>query len=363
MRTKLIVKALSSFESFENLREEWNKTLNESRSNSIFLTWEWLYTWAEYFIKDGRELFVITVHQNEKLIGIAPWYINSLRYGPFKLRRIEFLGTPEAGSDYLDVIVKIRKEKIVASKIYDYLMGEVSSMWDWLYFRDSLSNSLFFLNFINEFRNTGKFIETKSGAYCPILDLCDTKEGFFVSLSANRRQQLRRHYKVLSKGAQVHHRKYVDLEAINALDRISRLYEKRWERQENDLFQFLEKFTHRTRGKNCVQIDILQVDENDVAGIFHLFYNGTAYYYLMAVDKHFNPKISIGNILLGLCIQDAVENKFSQYDFLKGDEFHKFHWANHGMSLYSVEHFRSKIGTAAVFAVQTLRKMGKILLR
>jgi hypothetical protein len=363
MTKKFLIKVLTSFESFKNLEEEWNKIVNESGSNVIFLTWEWLYTWAEHFVKDGRELFVIAVYQNEKLIGIAPWYINSLRYGPFKLKRIEFLGTPETGSDYLDVIVKLGKEKSVASKIFEYLMGEFSSKWDWFYFRDSPSNSVFFLNFMKEFQRAGKYIEARKGSYCPILELCETREKFFASLSANRRQQLRRHYKVLSNGAQVHHRKYADMEAIKALDRFSRLYEKRWERQENDLFQFLEKFTHRTRGKNYVQIDILQVDDNDVAGIFHLFYNRTAYYYLMAVDKNYNPQISIGNILLSFCIQDAVENKYSQYDFLKGDEFHKFHWANHGLSLYNVEHFRSKIGPAVVFAVQSVRRMGKILLR
>ncbi|MFW9880311.1 MAG: GNAT family N-acetyltransferase [Candidatus Thorarchaeota archaeon] len=357
------IKLLSSFKSIENISEEWRDLLGKSRSNSIFLTWEWLYTWAEQFIKKGRELFIIAVYHNEKLIGLAPWYINSFRFGPFNLRRIESLGTPETASDYLDVIVEKGKEKMAASKIYESLMGELSFKWDCFHFRNSPSHSFFFLNFIQEFENDGKYIGVNKGAYCPILELCNTKEEFMASLSANRRQQLRRHYKVLSNGGRVHHKKYTDEGAIDVINRFSKLYHKRWGSQGGDLFQFLEKFTHRTRGKNWVQIDLLQIDNNDIAGIFHLFYQRTANYYLMAVDKNFNPRISIGNILLSKCIQDAIENKLSKYDFLRGTEHHKFHWANHINSLQNIEYYRCKISTAALFAVESLRKMGKILLR
>jgi hypothetical protein len=47
------------------------------------------------------------VYKNNDLVGIAPFYLKNDKYGPFKMRQIEFLGTPEAGSDYLDVITFI----------------------------------------------------------------------------------------------------------------------------------------------------------------------------------------------------------------------------------------------------------------
>ncbi|MFW9780570.1 MAG: GNAT family N-acetyltransferase [Candidatus Heimdallarchaeota archaeon] len=191
------VKIIESLKSFELIKDEWNELLLESRTKSIFLTWEWLYTWAESYIGKLRELFIIAIYKSGNLVGAAPWYLRHFRYGPFKIRRLEFLGTPETGSDYLDILTKNGFEYVISSKLYEHLMTAVPEKWDCLYLRDIPANSFLLVDFIVHFLREGKHIDVRQDSLCPIIRLPETWEGFIASLSANRRQQLKRHAKKL----------------------------------------------------------------------------------------------------------------------------------------------------------------------
>lgn len=81
-----------------------------------------------------------------------------------------------------------------------------------------------------------------------------------------------------------------------------------------------------------MQIDMLISDRSKIACFYQLRYQDNLFGYLMVTDKSFNPKLSVGNILLGLCLENAISEKISIYDFLKGTEAYKFHWTNQGRS-------------------------------
>ncbi|HQG41045.1 MAG TPA: hypothetical protein PLV76_09165, partial [Spirochaetales bacterium] len=79
MRAEII----TSIPAMKSIRGKWNNLLEASISNTIFLTWEWMYSWAECFITEKRELFVICVYDDgDKLVGIAPWYTSKIKVGP-----------------------------------------------------------------------------------------------------------------------------------------------------------------------------------------------------------------------------------------------------------------------------------------
>jgi len=108
MNNKYRISIIESMDTWEEISDSWNKLLQQSRSDTIFLTWEWLYTWGKHYLGKDRSLFILVVYENNEITGIAPWYINSFKYGPFRLRQIEFLGCPEAGSDYPARLVESR---------------------------------------------------------------------------------------------------------------------------------------------------------------------------------------------------------------------------------------------------------------
>src|SRR5919202_6874192 len=126
----LRVNVIDRIDQCQNLTEDWSRLLAQSKSDTIFLTWEWLYSWARIFLDARRKLFILSVQEKNEVIGLAPWYIDRFKIGPFCGYEIVPLGAPETGSDYLDVIVKRGREKEVANCLYDFLYGEAVSVWD-----------------------------------------------------------------------------------------------------------------------------------------------------------------------------------------------------------------------------------------
>lgn len=343
------------------MAKPWNDLLTESRSNTIFLTWEWLYTWAECFLGSDRRLFILLVYKDSELIGVAPWSIRFFRYFGFTMKNIEFLGIPETGSDYLDVFTKVGKEKEVANQIYRFLL-ESASLWDGISLEDIVSDSLFLLHFINRFEEEGKYTELASGAYCPWAALPSTFDLFRVRLSSNRREQFSRHLRLLRQGGKGTLRTYPSREAGSALKEFQRIYELRWG-ESDGLFHFLEKFIARSEGKSAVQIDFLSAGVRDIAGLFHLRYGKILSMYLMGVDHSFDKSISIGNVLVGLAIEKAITEGFSRYDFLRGDEDYKFHWSDGGKRAVHLYYYGKKTGPFLLATGKFLKSAGKILLR
>jgi len=76
------------------------------------------------------------------------------------------------------------------------------------------------------------------------------------------------------------------------------------------------------------QLSLLTVRERPVAGLLHLTRRQAIYQYLMAVDRTFNRRISVGSLICAMSIQAAIEAGFVEYDFLKGPEDYKLRFMN-----------------------------------
>ena len=352
---------IDSLEGLAQIAQAWNGLLLESRSNTIFLSWEWIYTWSECFLGSDRGLFVLAVYKDKELIGVAPWQIRQLRYLGLSMRKIEFLGLPETGSDYLDVFAKRGKEKEVAHQIYHFLQRS-AALWDSVALQDVSSDSLFLVHFINEMEEAGKYTELRPGAYCPSASLPETFDVFKARLSSNRREQFSRHLRLLKRNGEVTHRAHLSGDLGPSLKDFHRLYEQRWGASEG-LFRFLEKLILRTEGKRWVELDFLSVGGREIAGLLHLRYGKTLSMYLMGVDHSFDRSISIGNLLVGLSIEKAIAEGFSRYDFLRGDEDYKFHWSNEGKRAVHLYCYGKKTAPLLWMTEQFVKSVAKVLLR
>ena len=45
----LRITEITTTDAFHSLRASWNHCLSQSDQNTIFLTWEWLFTWWEVY--------------------------------------------------------------------------------------------------------------------------------------------------------------------------------------------------------------------------------------------------------------------------------------------------------------------------
>lgn len=358
----LIVTVIGSDDDWQKLAPQWNALLDESASASVFLTWEWLSAWAECCLAENRRLFIVTFHEKDTLLGIAPFHINCNKTGIFTVREIRFLGAPEAGSDYLDVFSRRGREKDVTDALYDFLMGEGKQAWDVMRLQDIPADALFLLHFLKRIQAEGKFAEIAYSSYCPVANLRGAEDGFPLNISLRRKKRFKQELGILSRETNVEHA-VIKGNRTDGFEEFFRLYEEKSGRPGKNLRSILQCFSGRCNGDSPIKIDLLSVNGQAVAGLLHLQYKNTIAIYLMAVDKEFNPKISLGNLLVGKCIKNSIDEGYEAYDFLKGEESYKFHWSTEGRSTMQLNFWQKRPVALISGLSELLRHAGKLLLR
>ncbi len=113
----LTIECVRDVGGFLALEEDWERLLQQSKVNSIFLTWEWCSVWWQHF-KEGRQLYVLTAHDEKTnaVIGIAPLMIQPKSFYPLfgknqiklatPIKSLSFIGSNRAAPDHLDFITQ-----------------------------------------------------------------------------------------------------------------------------------------------------------------------------------------------------------------------------------------------------------------
>ena len=348
---------------WRKIREPWNRLLENSVSDCFFLTWEWMYSWAECFLRNQRDLFIVVAYDGNEIIAVAPWCIRNINVKFLRLRQIEFLGTPEAGSDYLDVFIRRGREKEVTFHLWEFLIGGPSRVWDRLRLHDMPSNSLFLLHLSNKIQDIGKYAAIENASFCPVAVLPKTEIEYLSKLSSNRRQQFERKLRNLKKQGVVEHVTFGPEDIYIPLKDFFHLYEEKTARKGDGLYRLIRKFVDKRSNCANIQVDFLSTQKGYIAGLLHFRYGDTLSMYLMAIDKTYSPKTSIGHVLVGLCISNAIRSGFSRYDFLKGEEEYKFKWANFGRRSSSVLFSQRKPSAVILTLSDIFKSAAKLVMR
>lgn len=316
---------------FRNMSLEWNSLLEKSNVFSVYLSWEWLYTWWEIFGKTQNwELFIVTVRENGELVGIAPFIKRQIKVlGIINRISIEFLGTgedekDEVCSNYLDIIVKANSKEV-----YDLIFEHMEEGLKKKYWNDiNLKNLSISSDTVKFFRNreysefSKRFSKPVS---CAIINLPEQYDIYLQNISKSWRAQIRRgRKKILGKGA-------INCNLVSSPEEISdafcefiNLHQKRWQEVSKPGIFASEKFTNFHKRilelfsqKNWVGIRLLRCNGQLVAASYCFRYNKTIYFYSSAYDRAFKTKVGIGVIERSYDIEDAIKNGYRYYDFYK----------------------------------------------
>src|SRR5215510_14908358 len=129
----MAIQVLRHIEEFSALRAEWNDLLSRSSADTIFLTWEWLFSWWQSYASPRDFLYIIVVREDTgELVGIVPTYVHVKAWLPLRTVKIlRFIGDGSGDSDYLDAILLQGREDHVLSSVWQWL-GEQRASWDLL---------------------------------------------------------------------------------------------------------------------------------------------------------------------------------------------------------------------------------------
>lgn len=293
----------------ESLREQW-PPLAEC-SGSVFLTWEWLLTWWEFYGR-GRELRLVTAHDDDRVVGVVPLYQWSAR--PARVLRLLGHGT----SDQAGFVSCPEDREQVAAALHAVLRRE---RWDVL-----LAES------VDDGAGWADVAPTASLRSLPSPVVRFGPEGwsgYLKGRSRNMREQLNRRPRALSREHDVRFRLVQDARELEAaLPVLFRLHALRWPEGSQFLREqeFHRAFAARALQRGWLRLWLLVLDGEAVAATYGFRYAGRECFYQSGRDPHYERE-SVGFVLLAHAIRQAADEGMSEYQLLRGGEPYKSRFA------------------------------------
>ncbi len=328
----ITVEQVCSEEGLFESKERWERLFARASAQNPFLTWEWAAAWWRHF-GAGRKLHLLFIHRDGELIGIAPFYEKEIRLGGLSRRALSLLGDEAVGSDHLDLLSQQGCEEAVAEAVVQvWLTGRRD--FDLIALRHLAELSPHAPRF-RRLSEQGWRVRQQEGEVCPYLMLAPTWEAFLNRLSSSMRYTVRRKIRNLEKEHRVAFTMIETLdEGRSGLERLIALHQKRWgDRGGSDAFVNEVKLPfHRETAealfqKGMARLFFLKVDEETVAALYGFLVGRRFFYYQAGFDPAWKEK-SVGLVLMAKCIQTAIEQGWSEFDFLRGPEEYKSHWAS-----------------------------------
>jgi len=311
------------------LAPEWDDLLARSASDTVFLTWDWLWTWWEVYGAD-LEPCVATVREDGRLVAAAPLKIEERRRYGLTFRQLEFIGTGRAVCpDFLDLVVEAGRERELVPVLVDAL--ETGRRWDKLALTDVPEDSPVRAALTATLGAGGLRPRSEVGCVCPYLPLPATWPELEARLTHNFRRNHRKKRRRLG-AVLVQWRDGADVGA--AIATLAQLHQERMETsgrggnfRRPDYRAFHERFAERAARRGWLYVAFLERGGKAIAARYGFVYRGTYYAYQSGFDPAAADD-SPGEVLLGMVIEDLIARGIREFNFLRGAQPHKFHWTD-----------------------------------
>lgn len=327
----VVVRVISDLKGFESLSATWNSLLLKCQDdNSIFLTYEWLWTWWRHF-GEGKKLNILLIEKGSQVIGIVPLMKVEYKIGPIKFHLLEkisltscnyvWLTSPENRQEAITAVLAYLKEELSKNKLVLRLtlVPEDSRFLDLLRTHTSLVSEAL-------------VIQERVMTSAPYITLPTTWDEYFRSLSHRRRKRLRQASRSLEKSHNVAFKQFTADSVEEGLNKFFDLHQRRWQSvnirgvfSTPEMKEFYRDIASQFLRKNWLHFSCLTVDNEMASGEYGFVYNRKFYALTAARDIRY-PKYSVGHLYEMYLIKYAINNHLQEVDLLKGEEPYKFYW-------------------------------------
>ena len=316
-------------ESFDSLASCWANPSHSLRWNSPFVLPAWLKVWWQE-LGAGVELYLSTVRQGERVIGVAPLLV---REGKTSL-----IGSADV-CDYLDFIVAPGMEGDFFNVLLDDLREKGINQLD---LRPLRPDSTVLTHLVSIAQNRGHEVLCHPDDVSLELDLPATWEEYLATLTKKQRHEVRRKLRRLWEAGEVKHR-CVEVsrgEVGDYTDTFLKLFSLSRAEKANFMTPEMESF-FRSLAEAMAEIGLLrfgiiELGTLPVAMTVGFDYNDSHYLYNSAYDPQYNS-LSVGLLCKVLCIKESIEKGRKKWDFLKGGEPYKYQLGGQEIPLYSCQ--------------------------
>jgi CelD/BcsL family acetyltransferase involved in cellulose biosynthesis len=345
---------------FTALRPEWNALVRASASPTPFLTWEWLHTWWTH-LRETSQLRIVAVRSGNELIAVAPFRIGA--NGTANLHCVDVLGTGEAGSDYLDIIIRRGHEAAGLDAIEAFVRAQNLT----LRFKHLGPNAA--ASELAERLVSQRWSRvTRPGGTCPYIPLSGhTWDSYLATLGSSHRANVRRRIRALEQKFAVRFEAVsTDAERREALAALIGYHDNRFEARgtafRTDATRaFHDEVTRRVLDRGWLRMFVLRLNDTPVAVMYGFLYNGVFSFYQHGFDPAFQQH-SIGLLMMALSIRAAIDEGAVEFDMLWGVEPYKFLWARDTRELRDIHLFPASIaGHLHRHLFEARRRVGAVI--
>jgi CelD/BcsL family acetyltransferase involved in cellulose biosynthesis len=327
---------------FATLQAEWNKLLQRSRYNTIFLTYEWQTTWWEC-LGEGN-LWIVAFHRADthELVGIAPLYLVTPSGGRWAgKRKLNLVGCIEV-SDYLDIIVAKDWEKAVYRAFYSWLCSSEAPAWDVLELCNLPQDSRTYQEFHHCVDQGVYTVEISQEDVAPQFVLPLHYETYLQEhVEKKQRHEIRRKQRRAERETTVNFY-YVtpqdnlvaEIDDFVALQQASR--EDKAEFMTPEMRYFFGKMAQRMQDAGWLRLCFLTINGEKAAALLGFEYNKRYLLYNSGYDPESYPHLSPGWVLVAYAIQYAIAVGDQVFDFMQGNEEYKYRFGSRDYAVMRV---------------------------
>lgn len=328
MRLLLHIIHIDTLEALNALKEEWNTLLTNCKDKNIFLTHEWITTWWEYF-SERRDLFILLVKENERLIGIAPLMLT--------LKKIEFIGTPL--SDYCDFIIEKEHEEALKA-IYGHLL-ENRKLWRSISLGEIPEKSLTLLLSPKILQGLTKYFNVSFSNPCFAVDFKGLTSDDVNAIT--NKKGLRRHINHFNQSGRLDFQKVNDLNDVyGALNVFFEQHIRLWAGRgmlsmfNNQRYkEFIRSIAKNILSNGNLGFWVLKFNDQIIAASFGFEFNKVYISYCQSHDLEY-CKRSPGIIMQKYLIEKLFEEGSHIVDFSRGAEVYKLRFSNKSSSNFGI---------------------------
>ncbi|MGB0867662.1 MAG: GNAT family N-acetyltransferase [Granulosicoccaceae bacterium] len=352
--TDLNATILRDREQIEELRQEWNKLLDETSYPTVYSTYDFCLSGWKHFHEDDSSPYVVCLRHHGKLVAVFP-----LRQETSYVYTIEYelllpMHTTEADKPYPLIADGYEQNSWMA--FADYLKSNATD-WDILYWPEIPD----VLEGVEElelaFADQRPFsVESKDDAFGPILDLDQTWDEF-KSKHRKLRKAITRINNKLEGG--VFLKVYRSPEEIaKAVDVYADIENKGWKAGKigvarNDTSRDFYRDLSITLAKNDqIRIGVLYHGTIPISAEI-AYTSGDRVFFSHGTYDPAYKDVSPGKISTGLFIKEFLDDKFDYGDFLAGFAHYLSPWSDDFMTTTEVYIYNRR---PAVYAIWKWRK-------
>lgn len=314
-------------ETFLRSRNEWNKLLEQSGANQLFLSWEWQSSWWKIFSETNKmelRLYVATTDDG-MLVGIAPLYLTTVSIKSFlKSKRLQFIGNCWREKSTMPTeLLGFIADKTLVSDVIRALYAHISSLKSWdefiIPFLDTQSETYQLL--LNENLLAGCYLRSAEKYNSYYLKLQGEFQDYTKGLGKNTRLKFINRRKIFDGLGDISFDRMLAGDIDGKFNLLNSLHGLRWNKPvfEGKRLEFNTLVARLLAERDCLNFSVLSLNNQPVSIQYNFIVDKHNYNIQAGFDESFHKKISLGYLHFGYEIEASFNQQYTMYDFLAGE--------------------------------------------